>query len=148
MKGGENSMECKNCPMRLFKVKVYAMSKNNVKLYIEDAKISPTWMLQKDIDGVNAQFAANPNLENARYVEKTGTSRCAGYSDIDDDFKNGYLKSYSYYCNKSNYGRVVILEGEQSHSYKDNCNIEGKRIDTKEWRRLVRDYKDIDDNWY
>lgn len=142
-------MECKDCPMRLFEVKVYAMSKNNVKLYIEDAKISPTWMLQKDIDKVNAQFMANPNLENARYVEKTGVCRCVGYSVRDENFKYGITYDYNRYRSASSYGKVVMLnENEGTNAYRSNCFIGSKWIDVGCWKTMIDKYKDIDDDWF
>ena len=99
-------MECRDCPMRLFEVKVYARndmidensgssgsksdggrSSGNSSLFVEDIAISPAWMSQEKIDAVNSQFRDFPNFKYARYAEKTGLARCGGYSIKDENFR-------------------------------------------------------------
>lgn len=141
-------MECKDCPMRLFEVRVYRRE----RVYgcrtrydlIEDDELSPTWMLRETIDAANEQFANSKDLnDNARKVVETGTSRCVGYSKKDESYALSRNK-----LNGSSYGKVVIYEGEGTNAYSDNCSTKYRWIDTMSWKSLLEKYKDEDDDWY
>ena len=141
-------MECKNCPMRLFEVKVYKKElipgcRKRYQL-IEDKAISPTWMSKEDIKAINEQFDSSTSInDNVRKVIETDTSRCIGYSKIDENAASSKNKP-----NVSSYGKVVIYKGEKTNTYNEECNIKRKWTNTIAWKVLLAKYKNMSDDWY
>lgn len=60
----------------------------------------------------------------------------------------GVTHDYKRYRTISSYGKVVMIDDEDTNAYRDDCNLSAKWMDTELWKNMLETYKNIDDDWY